>query len=165
MLAVTEGQPKLAVALGAFTGIRSAELLRLSWEDFNWEEFVIDLGCDQTKTASRRLVLILPTLTEWIQPFAKTTGRVLEYSLPVCLREAFGTVSKKVTNARGTDAQVFRWKINGLRHSYASYRLALTLDVNSLALEFGNSPQKIFSNYRKVVTRSQGEAWFGVTPP
>jgi integrase len=64
LLAVAEGQPKLGIIIGAFTGIRAAEILRLRWENFNWEEQVIDIGCDQTKTASRRLVPILPPLLE-----------------------------------------------------------------------------------------------------
>ena len=47
LLEASEGQARLGLALGAFTGIRSAELLRLRWENFNWEEVVIDLGVDQ----------------------------------------------------------------------------------------------------------------------
>jgi len=164
ILAVAEGQSKLAIIIGAFTGIRSAEILRLRWDNFNWEEQVIDIGCDQTKTASRRLVPILPPLVEWIQPFVQTSGPVLNYSLAVCLAEGFGTVAKKVTKARGEGARPFAWKQNALRHSYASYRLAITNDAAQVALELGNSPQKLFSNYRKVVTRSQAIAWFSVMP-
>jgi hypothetical protein len=37
-------------------------------------------------------------------------------------------------------------------------------DVAKVSLEIGNSPQKIFSNYRKVVTKSQAAAWFGIMP-
>ncbi|MCX6967854.1 MAG: tyrosine-type recombinase/integrase [Verrucomicrobia bacterium] len=167
LLAAAEGQPKLAIALGAFTGIRSAELLRLHWENFNWEEGVIDLGCDQTKTASRRLVPILEPLKAWIAPFVKREGSVLGYSLPVCLAEAFSTTAKKADKARrenDPDAPELKWKVNGLRHSYASYRLAMVEDVAKVSLEMGNSPQKIFSNYRKVVTKNQANAWFGIMP-
>jgi len=149
LLAVAMGQPKLAIALGAFTGIRSAELLRLRWENFNWEESVIDLGCDQTKTASRRLAPILEPLRAWIAPFVKREGLVLSYSLPVCLAEAFATTAKKADKARkanDSDAPEFRWKANGLRHSYASYRLAMVEDVAKVSLEMGNSPQKQNSN-------------------
>ncbi len=57
-----------------------------------------------------------------------------------------------------------KWKQNGLRHSYASNRLAMTNDAAPVSLEMGNSPQKLFKNYRKVVTRSQAIAWFNVMP-
>jgi integrase len=167
LIAAAEGQVKLAIIIGAFTGIRSAEMLRLKRENFNWGEDVIDIGCDQTKTASRRLVPILESLSAWIRPFVKRHGPVFNYSLPVCLPEAFGTASKKadaVRRALEPDAPPFKWKQNGLRHSYASYRLAVIEDVSRLSLELGNSPQKVFSNYRKVVTKSQGNLWFGVLP-
>lgn len=167
LLDAADGQAKLAIIIGAFTGIRSAEILRLRWENFNWEEGVIDIGCDQTKTASRRLVPILGPLAAWISPYVKKHGPVVQYSLAVCLAEAFATAAKKTTAARrkaDPEAEPFRWKQNALRHSYASYRLAVTNDVAQVSLELGNSPQKVFSNYRKVVTRGQAEAWFGVLP-
>ena len=164
ILAVAEAQAKLGLIIGAFTGIRSAEMLRLRWENFNWEEQVIDIGSDQTKTASWRLVPILPPLVEWIQPFVQASGAVLNYSLPVCLAEAFATVAQKASKVRAAGSLPFRWKQNGLRHSYASYRLAITNDAAQVSLELGNSPLKLFSNYRKVVTRSQAIAWFNVMP-
>ncbi len=167
LLSVAEGQPKLAIIIGAFTGIRSAEMLRLRWENFNWEEGVIDLGCDQTKTASRRLVPILEPLLAWMEPFVKREGPVLGYSLPVCLAEAFATTAKKADKARKqreSEAPDLKWKANGLRHSYASYRLAMIEDVAKVSLEMGNSPQKVFSNYRKVVTKSRATAWFSILP-
>lgn len=167
LLEASEGQARLGLVLGAFTGIRSAELLRLRWENFNWEEGVIDLGVDQTKTASRRLVPVHEALKTWIKPFVKESGLVFNYSLPVCLAEAFGTAAKKATKARqklDPDAPPLRWKINGLRHSYASYRVAETEDVAQVSLEMGNSPQKIFSNYRKVVTKARAMEWFSILP-
>lgn len=163
-LAAAERQVRLGLVIGAFTGIRSAEMLRLNWENFNWAEEIIDIGVDQTKTASRRLVPILPPLVEWIKPHAKPFGRVLTYSLPVCLAEAFATVAAKATKARGAGQPPLKWKQNALRHSYASYRLAMTNDAAAVALELGNSPEKLFKNYRKVVTRSQAIAWFNVMP-
>jgi integrase len=167
LLEASEGQARLAIALGAFTGIRSAEMLRLSWEDFNWAEEVIDLGSDKTKTASRRLVPIIPALRAWIGPSVKKFGPVLSYSLPACLAEAFGSAAKKATKLRkriDPDAPKLVWKQNALRHSYGSYRLAVVPDAAKVSLEMGNSPQKMFSNYRKVVTKAQGEAWFAIRP-
>ena len=53
---------------------------------------------------------------------------------------------------------------NALRHSYASYRLAVTRNANELAIEMGNSPQIIYKNYRELVTPAQGKQWFSVMP-
>ena len=37
LLDASEGQARLAIIIWVFTGIRSAEMLRLRWEDFNWK--------------------------------------------------------------------------------------------------------------------------------
>ena len=57
------------------------------------------------------------------------------------------------------------WKRNGFRHSYITYRVATLNDVPAVALECGNSPNVIFSNYRALATESEGKAWFAVMPP
>lgn len=87
--------------------------------------------------------------------------RRLREKAPLCV--AAGEYASALETL-GDGAQPFAWKQNALRHSYASYRLAITNDAAQVALELGNSPQKLFTNYRKVVTRSQAIAWFNVMP-
>ena len=162
MLAVAVDHERIAIALGAFAGIRQAEILRLRWENFNWSEQVIDLGCDQTKTASRRLAPILPALHDWISSHRKMRGPVMPFNEDTGFHRFYKSIVAKVNAARSPDLRDFAWKPNGLRHSYASYRLAIIQDTAQLALEMGNSPAKIFSNYRRVVTKSQAQAWFNI---
>jgi len=57
------------------------------------------------------------------------------------------------------------WRQNALRHSFISYRVALTGDVARTALEAGNSAKMIFRHYREVVEPQMAEAWFSITPP
>ncbi len=38
-------------------------------------------------------------------------------------------------------------------------------NVAQVALEAGNSPQMVFSNYRELVTPKDAETWFGIVPP
>jgi hypothetical protein len=56
------------------------------------------------------------------------------------------------------------WPTNCLRHSYASYRLAATADAARVALEMGNSPAKLFSNYRELADEHDAKAWFSIAP-
>jgi hypothetical protein len=58
-----------------------------------------------------------------------------------------------------------KWKRNALRHSYASYRLALIQDAAKVALEMGNSPAILFKHYRELVTPDQATGWFEIVPP
>ena len=53
---------------------------------------------------------------------------------------------------------------NGLRHSYASYRLAQCQDAAKVALEMGNSPNMIFRHYRELVMPQDATAWWNILP-
>lgn len=52
-----------------------------------------------------------------------------------------------------------------LRHSFASYRLAEIHDAAKVALEMGNSPEKLFRHYRELVTPDEAKEWFAIMPP
>jgi hypothetical protein len=56
------------------------------------------------------------------------------------------------------------WKANALRHSFISYRIALTRDIAAVALEAGNSPKMIFAHYRELCTEREAKDWFSILP-
>jgi hypothetical protein len=49
------------------------------------------------------------------------------------------------------------WKKDVLRHSAASYWLAVEPDVPRIAMELGNSPAVLFKHYREVVTDEEAK--------
>ena len=53
---------------------------------------------------------------------------------------------------------------NGLRHSFCSYRLAITKSAAQVSLEAGNSPKMLFENYRELVTEKAAKEYFGILP-
>jgi integrase len=58
-----------------------------------------------------------------------------------------------------------RWPQNGLRHSFASYRLAAIHDAPRVAAELGHtSPQLLYSAYREVVLSDEAERYWKITP-
>ena len=57
-----------------------------------------------------------------------------------------------------------KWKANGLRHSFISYRVADIQNVAQVALEAGNSPGMIFGHYRELVTADDAKEWFSIKP-
>jgi hypothetical protein len=62
-------------------------------------------------------------------------------------------------------ASLARWPKNGLRHSYASYRLAATHDAPRVASELGHtSPQLLYSTYRELVLPSEAERYWRLVP-
>ena len=54
------------------------------------------------------------------------------------------------------------WPHNCLRHSFATYRLAAVADTPRVALEMGNSPQKLMTNYRELADEHDAAAWFAI---
>jgi len=146
---------RIIIALGAFAGLRSAEIERLDWSEIDLAGNMIEVKAEKTKTASRRLVPILPVLKAWLEPKAKKSGPVWKHSHPF-----FHERQREAAAGAGLK----EWKQNGLRHSFISYRLAQVQNAPQVALEAGNSPQMIFANYREVVKPEAAERWFAVIP-
>ena len=149
--------------LGAFAGLRSQEIMRLEWEDVRFEQGFIEVSAAKSKTASRRLVPLLPAAREWLFPLRKTSGRVMAYAHNAGLIRArihFCTSGIKINEK----VVAFDWKPNALRHSYASYRLADVKDAARVALEMGNSPSMLFRNYRELVLEKDAKEWFALLP-
>ena len=151
------------LVLGAFAGLRSQETMRLEWRDIRFGQNVIEVSAAKSKTASRRLVPIVPVLKEWLLPLKRDSGRIMEYRHNAALSRARIKFCDSGIHVRGRK-QKFEWKNNALRHSYASYRLADVKDAARVALEMGNSPSMLFRNYRELVTEQQAHEWFALTP-
>jgi len=141
---------RVFAALGAFAGLRRAEIQRLEWQDINFDRGFITVAAHKAKTQARRLVPIAPNLRQWLEPARKTEGMVAAHdgSYVAALFRKAGATEKR----------------NALRHSYISYRVAELQDTAKVALEAGNSPEMIFRHYRELVTPDEARAWFGITP-
>ena len=161
MAARPEVVPWLAIA--GFAGLRSAELARLDWSQVNLAERHIEIKASKAKTAARRLAPITDNLAAWLTPHAKSFGPVLNFD---SWWNQIPKLAEEVNRLRREREQPgsFVWKHNGLRHSFCSYRLAAIKNAAQVALEAGNSPQMIFSNYRQLVTEAEAAKWFSISP-
>jgi integrase len=165
LLEAADEETKLYLALGAFSGLRSAELIRLEWQDVNFARGHIQVGKAKSKTATRRLVPIQPNLMQWLSPYQGRTGFVFRQSRQF----------RRVRSDQGSERAASRaiahakkilggWPDNALRHSYGTYRLARINDAARVALEMGNSPQMLFRNYRELADEQDAAAWFSIAP-
>jgi integrase len=171
---LTAARPEMVpwLAIAGFAGLRSAELQRLDWSEVNLMERHIEIKASKAKTAARRLAPITDNLAAWLAPYAKPFGKVMDFEswwnqIPKVV-EAINDLRKQSLEAAGKDpssARKFVWKHNALRHSFCSYRLAVIKNAAQVALEAGNSPKMIFSNYRQLVTEAEAAKWFAVCPP
>ena len=151
------------LTIGAFAGLRHAEIARLDWSEVRLDQGFIEVKASKAKTASRRLVPITENLAKWLAPHRQAQGKVCPYASMskqlVWLAEAVNENWQRET-PRGS----FVWKHNALRHSFISYRVAQVQNVAQVALEAGNSPRMVFSNYRELVRPAEAKNWFGIAP-
>jgi len=146
---------RAAIAIGAFCGLRTAELARINWGDVTLSERVIIVGADKAKTAARRVVPISENCAAWLAPLVRAAGPVSPSPGDRAMNHRFAQIAAKVG---------VKWVRNGLRHSACSYRLAITHDPARVATEAGNSPAMIHRCYKALVSEIQGRAWFDIMP-
>jgi integrase len=140
------------VACAAFTGARMSELGKLRWEDINFRRGFVEVASEKVRSKSRRLVPLQASLKALLLTCRKETGPIVGYNIP---QRALHRIMKKTG---------FALKDNAFRHSYISYRVAETGDINRIAMEAGNTPEIIFQHYREVVDPDEAQAWFGIMP-
>jgi integrase len=141
------------LAIGAFAGLREAEIQRLDWSEVDLTRGHIEVKAAKAKSARRRIVPILPNLAAWLRPYSGLTGHVV----PVGARRKLDRVRKA--------AELARWPNIGLRHSFASYRLAATNNAALVATELGHTnSQMLYSTYREIVLPDEAERYWKISP-
>jgi len=140
------------LVFGGMAGLRSAEILRLKWENVNWGEGVIEIQGKVAKTGTRRLAPLVPAAAEWLRDFKAVRGPVI------------GAIKLYERLEKLSESAEVPWKQNALRHSFCSYRMATLKDAPRVSYEAGNSVRIIQRHYDKVVTESQGKVWFSIIP-
>ncbi len=150
--------PHLVVplAIKAFSGVRTEEMIRLRWEHINWETRHICLPASVTKNSQRRLIPLSENLIAWIKPLRQPAGRICQrWQRSQALIQSF----ERHGNRQGIEVGA-----NKFRNSFISYRVALTHDVQRVALESGNSPRVIQREYLELATEADGKKWFSISP-
>ncbi len=140
------------VAIGAFAGLRTAEIERLDWSEIDLVQKLVHVKAEKAKSAQRRLVSISDHLAAWLAPHAKKSGQVA-----ILVR----TQRKKICKA-----VKMQWPANGLRHSFASYHLAQHKNAAATAAELGHtSPVMLYKHYRELVKPEAAARWWQISPP
>ncbi len=149
--ASTETLPYLA--LGAFAGLRSAELNRMSWRDIDLSENLIEVPSLSSKTASRRFVKIQPNLALWLEAYRNSHGPIV----PPNLRQRLTLDRQR--------AGITKWPVNCLRHSFGSYHLAHFRDPKDTSLSMGHiRPELVFRFYHRRTKPSLAQEFWHIVP-
>jgi integrase len=141
------------ISIGAFAGLRRAELERLDWQEVDLQSGLIEVTALNAKSARRRFIRIQPNLALWLQPYSQPKGPVTPPGYPQLFDQA--------REAAG----ITEWPQNALRHSFASYHLAHFNDAALLALELGHTNSNVvFQHYRQLVKPKQAERYWKIVP-
>lgn len=141
------------LVIGAFAGLRRAEIERLDWAQVDFDSALIEVKGRHSKTGARRLVTMQPNLIAWLAPHRKNGGPIAPPSLRTLIDED-----------RERAGMLQEWPRNALRHSFGSYHVARFNDTAALALQMGNSPDVIFKHYRQLVKPKDAERYWNIKP-
>ncbi len=138
----------------AFSGIRSAEILRLTWEDIKWDRGHIEIAGRKAKTAARRLAILPDNLKAWLAPWRAESVRSSRSPTIGCPQRH-----------RGQGRHPRRMASECPQTLVISYRVAETGDVARTSLEAGNSPKMVFRHYARSWMRTRPRHGFRFMPP
>ncbi len=156
-------QAVASYALQLFAGIRAEEVTRLESQHVSTDG--IDLPASVTKKGRRRHILPCPTLKAWLEahPFEpcpnwpridRACRRLAGWELEAAL------LTDPPAPHRGP------WPQNALRHSHASYSVALGTPLEALLFEFGHAgtPALLRAHYVGRASKKQAIAFFQIAP-
>jgi len=139
-----------------FTGLRTEELLRIDWNAIIYDENSVHVASGIQKDSGgwrERYVDFTDPIKRRIDDL-KGKGRIIPIYKRTFHRER--VLAAKSIGLPG-------WPPNCLRHSFASYHLALHGDAGKTGHQMGHtSSAMVYRTYAQAVRKSQAEAWWAI---
>lgn len=159
-----------AIAIGLFAGLRVSEIQRITWEEVNLARNLIKLEGAVTKKKFRRIIPIRPNLRAWLLLSQERQGQLAPHGQG--WRLAFAAVRRRAGFAVRLSSKEKEkplgkeWKVNAMRHSYASYGIQNEQDAAKIALELGHrgSTQTLFEHYKAICEPEEAESYWNIYP-
>ena len=152
MLDACDADALPALVLSMFSGLRTAEICELDWSAIELKAGHVRVA--KTKTGRPRMAHLPPNAAKWLKGH-QGEGKVW-------------SLSERTLAARWEDARVLA-KIaeplpNAGRHSFGSYRAAITQDLPRVAFEMGNSVEMVRRHYQEIVTKAEAKKYWAIAP-
>lgn len=141
------------IAIGALAGLRPSEIQRLTWSDVHWRANAIHVAKGKVRSRGERLAPMNNALKTWLKPHAgEDTARIVPRNNPyAALRAVHASAEVPV-------------QPDALRHSFVSYRLGITRDLQQVSDETGTDARTLVKHYRRPLTAAEARRWFKVSP-
>lgn len=145
-----------AILISGFTGVRSAEVLRMNWDDIDTKSRQIHIREDVAKQTNSdgyddRIIDFEPQLTRRVK-FLKGNGKLVPVD-----EDEFYKARNRLVKLLGWE----RWPQNCLRHSAATYKLAECRNPAVVANMLGHksSIRLVNTTYAVPAKRAGWKAW------
>ena len=145
-------------ALCLFAGLRPGEAEQLDWAQVHFASKSIEVLGHTSKGRETRFVPMEAALIRFLKPHAKKQGHVVGSNF----RKKWEAV-KRAAGYDPTD-QKLRWVQDILRHTYASYWLAIHQNRAALAEHMGNSVEVIRAHYRRPILAAVARQYWVLSP-
>lgn len=144
------------LALKFFSGVRTEEMYKIEWDAVKFGQNVITITAAVAKKSQRRIIPLLPNAKAWLLPFEGSTGRIAtRWGTAHTLSKSWVGLANRLK---------VDYKKNAMRNSYISYRLAAVKNVDQVGMESGNGATVIRREYLEVVTETEADRWFAISP-
>ncbi len=158
--ALQQHEPELIpyFAIGFFAGLRPVnELGEFCWENINFESKMITVLPATAKKRRQRHVDMSDNLLAWLTPFRKKQGPIFFHD-------------RRARNLRNEAGIV--WTPDVMRHSFASFHLALHGDITATSMQLGHTRINVLlSHYRNIrtpkgtaVTKDYAQQYWNIRP-
>lgn len=145
------------LALGYFAFIRPTEITRMTDANIRFEHNDIEIlpaiaKGERRRAGRRRLIPIQPSLMAWLESYPLPRGKLTMYKT----REFVRRLVRKLK---------IDWHHDVMRHTGISHAVAMTQNVDQVALWAGNSRDIIYENYLNQVPEREGKLFFSSILP
>jgi integrase len=154
------GRYQSAIALSLFAGLRPEEIAGkgkpwLCWEHVQRKERIVHIPAEISKTRrARNLEKLPPAFWVWIE---SGNGEIA----PGRSRQITEHCAKLA--GYGKDRP---WPHDALRHTFATYAVAATMDPGRVSLWMGHegNPTTLFRHYRGITTETEAKKFWALRP-
>ena len=145
------------LALGLFGGLRPSEAFRMTAKHVNFKTGYIHISADITKTHSfkERTFQIEPCLMAWLRKFYDPKTKPVPFANENLLNYAVSQAFKGAGVPKSGDV---------LRHSYGTYRFALTGNSAETASIMGHNEAVGLKYYRGRAPKDEAVQFFAIRP-
>ncbi len=129
-----------ALALMLFAGVRPGEVARLSWGDVYWQEGVLVIAGEHSKTGGARRVELCCALRRALRQL-RPRGQGAE-SQPLCPPQ-WQRRWQRLRQVAGLSSDQRPWVADVLRHTFASYHALTYRNLPALQLQLGHRDARL----------------------